>query len=125
MRAFLSREKVQFVADVDDSLGFVYTRIFSKVMRAMSSLQAYEAEAQALEALLGQKRWRRGKRARWYERRAVLQTRYLCYAEGRDGKEKDFSVLQQAMEGVKEALQDEDTGLSEQFLLFGFLQVSS
>lgn len=84
----------------------------------MATLQAYEAEAEVLEALLGQKRWRRGKRARWYERRAVLQTRYLCYAEGPGGKEKDLSVLQQAMEGVREALQDEDTGLSEQFHLF-------
>ena len=103
----------------------MYTRIFSKAMRAMATLQAYEAEAEALEALLGQKRWRRGKRGRWYERRAVLQTRYLCYTEGPGGEKKDFPVLQQAMEGVKEALQDEDTGLSEQLLSFGSLQVSS
>lgn len=87
-------------------------------MLALHTLKAYEEEATALEALLGQRRWRRGKRAKWYEKRALLQTRYLCYVEGPDGAERDFGVLHQAMEGVKEALRDEDTGLSQWLVFF-------
>ncbi|RDB22242.1 Fanconi-associated nuclease 1 [Hypsizygus marmoreus] len=87
--------------------GFVYTRIFSKAMRALATLKCYKEEAIVLQALLTQRHWRRGKRAKWYERLAIIQMQYL-------GKEDDGvveDVLRQAMEGVLEALKDEDTGL--------------
>ncbi|GLB34607.1 putative VRR_NUC [Lyophyllum shimeji] len=91
--------------------GFVYTRMLSKVMRALATLRLYREEAAVLEALLDQPFWRRGKRAKWYERRAILQTRYLCKDEDPEVKKKDIAVLRQALEGVHAALKDGDTGL--------------
>jgi hypothetical protein len=73
-------------------------------------LKEYEYEAEVMKALLGQRRWRRGRRARWYERRAILLTRYLCFDE--DGRRKDH-VLWEAMRGVVDALKDEYTGIGE------------
>jgi hypothetical protein len=73
-------------------------------------LKEYEYQAEVINALLGQRLWRRGKRARWHERRAVLLTRYLCFDE--EGKKKQH-VLREAMRGVVEALRDEDTGIGE------------
>ncbi|KAF8237701.1 hypothetical protein L208DRAFT_1388872 [Tricholoma matsutake] len=87
--------------------GFVYTRLFRRVQDALRTLRDYQGEAEVLEALLGQRYWRRRKRGAWYERRAILQTRYLCQIDG----VKDDSMLLQTMEGVQEALKDEDTGL--------------
>ncbi|KAF8077614.1 VRR-NUC domain-containing protein [Lyophyllum atratum] len=91
--------------------GFVYTRLFSKVMRALATLQLHEEEAAVLEALLDQRFWRRGKRAKWYERRAILQMTYLCKYEDEEVTKTDMTVLRRAVEGVHEALKDEDTGL--------------
>lgn len=81
-----------------------------KAVRALATLKEYRYEAKVLDLLLAQRLWRRGKRARWYERRAVLQTRYLCVDD--EGKQ-DTEVLRRAMEGVQEALKDEDTGIGE------------
>jgi Fanconi-associated nuclease 1 len=103
---------LSFRIDATDSrhLGFVYTRLFRRVQDALRTLKDYQSEADVLEALLGQRYWRRRKRASWYERRAILQTKYLCWVDD----VKDDGVLFQAMEGVKEALKDEDTGLGMQ-----------
>jgi len=90
--------------------GFVYTRLFRRVQDALRTLKDFKAEAEVLEALLGQRHWRRRKRGTWYERRAILQTRHLCSVDG----VKDLRVLSQAMEGVREALKDGDTGLGIQ-----------
>ncbi|KAF5386729.1 hypothetical protein D9615_001528 [Tricholomella constricta] len=94
--------------------GFVYTRIFSKAMRALATLKFHHEEAAALDALLDQQFWRRGKRAKWYERRALLQMKYLCIHKhpGEGEKQKtDLTVIRQAMEGVHQALKDQDTGI--------------
>jgi Fanconi-associated nuclease 1 len=77
------------------------------VQDALRTLKDYKGEYEALEALLRQRYWRRRKRGTWYERRAILQTRYLCVVDG----VKDERVLFQAMDGVREALKDEDTGI--------------
>jgi Fanconi-associated nuclease 1 len=76
-------------------------------------LKEYEYEAEVINALLRQRVWRRGSRARWYERRAVLMTRYLCL--DKDGRKKE-NVLREAMRGIVEALKDEDTGIGEYYL---------
>ena len=81
-------------------------------MQALSTLKLYAEENAVLEALLQQNLWRQGKRARWYERRALLHTNYLCRSLDPEEKKKDFSLLLRAMEGIKEALNDEDTHLS-------------
>lgn len=61
-----------------------------------------------MQALLGQSFYRRGSRAKWYERRAIIEMTYLSKA---DGEKRDQEILQRAMNGVKEALLDEDTGI--------------
>lgn len=66
-----------------------------------------------MEALLQQNFWRQGKRARWYERRALLHTNYLCRNPDPQEKKKDINVLRRAMEGIKQALNDEETHLSK------------
>lgn len=77
-------------------------------LRSLATLKAYQAEHEILQALLGQDSYRRGSRARWYERRAILEMTQLSKA---DGGKRDQDVLWQAMNGVKEALLDEDTGI--------------
>lgn len=91
-------------------LGYVYTRMVSKAARALATLKEYSYELEVIEALLSQRYWRRGKRAQWYERRAILLERYLCFDE--EHKKLD-RVLHQARQGVVEALADEDLGLGE------------
>ncbi|KAL0946548.1 hypothetical protein HGRIS_012753 [Hohenbuehelia grisea] len=88
--------------------GFVYTKMVSKSLRCLATLKYYRRELEVVEALLAQKSWLKGKCARWYERRAILLTRYL--STGEDGK-KDRNVLARARQGVADALQDEDTSL--------------
>lgn len=106
--------------------GFVYTRMFSKALRALATLRAFKEEEAALEALLAQRLWRRGKRAKWYDRLALLRNRYLCVVEGPDGRNmKDKEVLRQAMQGVREALEDEDTSLSKWFVPWSKFFVSN
>ncbi|KAG5644053.1 hypothetical protein DXG03_009205 [Asterophora parasitica] len=91
--------------------GFVYTRMFSKAMRALATLKLYKQEAEALDALLDQPFWRRGKRAKWYERRGLIQMTYLCREEYLETGKTKADVLYHAMEGVRQALEDEDTGI--------------
>ncbi|KAG6812134.1 hypothetical protein H0H92_004249 [Tricholoma furcatifolium] len=91
--------------------GFVYTRIFGKVVRAFGTLKLYKEESIVLETLLAQRYWRQGKRARWYERLALLRMNYLCRSPDPDERQKDFAILHQAMEGIVTALHDVDTHL--------------
>lgn len=77
------------------SIGHVLTRVVCKGSAALSMLGEHENELEVLEALLAQKRWRRGRRGRWYERRALLLMKFKQYAR--------------AKEAVIEALEDEDT----------------
>jgi Fanconi-associated nuclease 1 len=57
-----------------------------------------------LEALLAQKRWRRGRRGRWYDRRALILTTHF--------PKDDLDIAKRAMQGVVEALLDNDTHIS-------------
>lgn len=85
-----------------------------KATKALGPLKSYDLELKVLQALLGQKIWMRGKRARWYERRAIVQGHITRQMEGIDTK---HGLLWQTMEGVKEALRDEDTGIGVSFEL--------
>ena len=79
-----------------------------KTLKALASLKAYARELELINLMLGQRLFLRGKRAKLYERRAVLQTKYLCKTlEG----EVDWAMLKEALEGVREALLDDDTVL--------------
>lgn len=56
--------------------GHVLTRLVCKGAHALGILGEYEYELRVLESLLAQKRWRRGRRGRWHERRALILERY-------------------------------------------------
>ncbi|KAF9053139.1 hypothetical protein BJ165DRAFT_1339846 [Panaeolus papilionaceus] len=83
--------------------GYVYTRLVNKAATAYGPLKEYHKELQVLEMLLAQKHWRKSKRGEWYERRAVI------YGHLARGPEKT-AYLRQSLEGLKDALRDEDTG---------------
>ncbi|KDR73715.1 hypothetical protein GALMADRAFT_251523 [Galerina marginata CBS 339.88] len=88
--------------------GYIHTRMVHKASRALGTLKEYRAELKVLETLLAQRFWRRGKRAAWYERRAVVLGHLTSQAHSADEKR---SLLLQNMEGIKEALLDDDTGI--------------
>ncbi|KAF9014179.1 VRR-NUC domain-containing protein [Cyathus striatus] len=88
--------------------GFVYTRLVCGAGGAFATLKEYTLELELVQSLLAQRFWRRGKRAAWYTRRAILQTRYLH--KDLDGR-IDLNVLQEALDGIYEALKDNDTGI--------------
>jgi len=77
-------------------IGHVLTRLICKGAYALSILREYEYELSVLESLLAQNRWRRGRRGRWHERRALILERYVA----RDD---------QALSACLDALEDDDT----------------
>ncbi|KAI9466069.1 VRR-NUC domain-containing protein [Lactarius psammicola] len=82
--------------------GHVLTRIVQKGAEALGVLKDYDRELEVLEALLNQRRWRRGRRGKWYERRALVLTRY---------GDKSPETLRCAMRGLIDSLNDPDTHL--------------
>ncbi|KAI0707651.1 VRR-NUC domain-containing protein [Earliella scabrosa] len=80
--------------------GHILTRVVCKGAHALGILKEYHQEVKVLEALLGQRRWRRGRRGRWYERRALVLMHHLKHEPGR---------MQEAMAVVVNALTDTDT----------------
>jgi fanconi-associated nuclease 1 len=88
-------------------IGHVLTRIVQKGADALGTLREYDHELEVLEALLLQRRWRRGRRGKWYERRALVLTRY---------GDKSPETLRCAVRGLIDALNDRDTHLGERAL---------
>ncbi|TFK54629.1 hypothetical protein OE88DRAFT_1653035 [Heliocybe sulcata] len=82
--------------------GHILTRIIYKGAQALGLLHEYEAELGVLEELLAQRRWRRGKRGQWHERRALILMTHFP---------KDRETSERAMDAVIEALEDCDTHL--------------
>jgi Fanconi-associated nuclease 1 len=68
-------------------------------------LKEYEYELEVLDALLSQNRWRRGRRGKWYDRRALILTTHF--------PKDDIEIATRAMAGVVDALLDDDTHISE------------
>ncbi|KAF7986651.1 hypothetical protein HWV62_26482 [Athelia sp. TMB] len=81
--------------------GHVLTRIVCKGAAGLGVLSKHEEERKVYEALLSQKRWRKGRRGAWYERWALLLMKS-------DEEVDDY----RAMDVVKEALLDDDTHIS-------------
>ncbi len=97
---------------VDTPTGYVLTRIVQKGAEALSFLKEYDRELEVLEDLLNQRRWRRGRRGKWYDRRALVLTRYC---------DKSPETLRCAVRGLLDSLNDRDTHLGEclmPFLIF-------
>ncbi|KAF8559868.1 hypothetical protein OG21DRAFT_1431070 [Imleria badia] len=80
--------------------GHVLTRIICKCRDALGILREHAREFEVLEGLLAQKRWRRGQRGRWYERRAVILSTHFP---------KDEETTERALDAVMEGLVDPDT----------------
>ena len=88
----------------DSSTGYVLTRIVQKGADALGILKEYDRELEVLEDLLNQRRWRRGRRGKWYDRRALVLTRYC---------DKSPETLRRAVRGLLDSLDDRDTHLGE------------
>ena len=58
-------------------LGYVYTKMVHKATTAYATLKEHHRELSIIEELLGQTYWRKGKRAAWYERRALILEKYI------------------------------------------------
>jgi Fanconi-associated nuclease 1 len=89
---------------VGTSTGYVLTRIVQKGAEALGTLKDYDRELEVLEALLNQRRWRRGRRGKWYDRRALVLTRYC---------DKSPENLRRAVRGLLDSVNDRDTHLGE------------
>jgi len=81
-----------------------------RALTAYGPLKEYRREDDLYDALLSQKFWRRGKRAQWYERRAIVRNHILGQIKGAEAKreyeEKTLGIL-------KEAITDYDTVTGE------------
>ncbi|KAJ3554977.1 hypothetical protein NP233_g12311 [Leucocoprinus birnbaumii] len=80
--------------------GHVYTRMVHKAATAYGLLKEHGKELAILGKLLEQTHWRKGKRAAWYERRALILEKYIG---------TDLEIIKN---GILQALADEYTGLS-------------
>jgi len=79
-----------------------------KASQVLGPLKEYELEVETLDTLLEQRFWCRGKRAKWYTRRAVV-LQHLAAAEKHPEKKRD--IQWRSLEGIKTALLDDDTGI--------------
>lgn len=77
-----------------------------KATQFFGPLKDYDDELVVLNSLLSQKYWRRGRRANWYVRRAIIQNHLWL-------RDKDDKLRFESLQGIKEALSDEDTGIGE------------
>ncbi|EMD38241.1 hypothetical protein CERSUDRAFT_93772 [Gelatoporia subvermispora B] len=82
--------------------GHILTRLVCKCSFALGILKQYDRELEVLEALLAQRRWRRGRRGRWYDRRACILSTHF---------EQTEQTVMRTMSGVRDALIDDDTHL--------------
>ncbi|KAA1469402.1 hypothetical protein DENSPDRAFT_816316 [Dentipellis sp. KUC8613] len=82
--------------------GHVLTRIVHKGADALGWLKKYDEELDVLEQLLAQTRWRRGRRGRWHERRALILTTHMPHTKVN---------YERAYVAVIEGLEDPDTHL--------------
>ena len=79
-----------------------------KALKVVAKLKDYEFELKVLEALLDQRFWCRGKRAKWYTRQAIALG-HLAAKEKELSKKRHLQL--RILEGIKAALLDDDTGI--------------
>jgi len=80
-------------------LGYVYTKMVHKAATAYATLKEHHRELSIIEELLGQTYWRKGKRAAWYERRALILEKYIS---------SDYELIKN---GILQALADNFIGI--------------
>ncbi|KAI0647353.1 VRR-NUC domain-containing protein [Trametes meyenii] len=88
--------------------GHILTRIVCKGAHALGLLKRHTEELALLDTLLAQTRWRRGRRGRWHERRALVLMHHLHGAAAGEPKEQR-ALDRRALAGVVAALEDADT----------------
>ena len=104
VRYVLTHTHWHFIPARGIPIGHVLTRIVQKGAEALGTLREYDRELEVLEALLKQRRWRRGRRGKWYERRALVLTRY---------GDRSPETLRRTMRGLIDSLNDRDTHLGK------------
>lgn len=87
-----------------------------KAIQSFGPLKEYVREVEILDQLLQQRFWCRGKRGRWYERRALVLEHHLVKAV-KDPEQKS-ALRFRALNGLKDAILDDDTGMGELKLLY-------
>ena len=97
------------------SKGHVYTRMVHRCSRVLATLKEYAFELEVLEALLGQRRWQKGRRGRWHERRALILMWYCGKGE---------AAMRRAMEAVLKGLDDDDTHIGQPFRLSSHFELA-
>ncbi|KAL5636850.1 hypothetical protein ACGC1H_000726 [Rhizoctonia solani] len=93
--------------------GYLLTRLAYKAAECFGALKKYDMESKLLVALLRQTRWRRSKRGRWYDRLALIYTRYMG---GGDAN------LRQAREYLLTGLNDDLVSIGSRPMLLRRLQ---
>ncbi|KAF8742832.1 hypothetical protein RHS02_02904, partial [Rhizoctonia solani] len=79
--------------------GYLLTRLAYKAAECFGALKRYDMEAKLLAALLRQTRWRRSKRGRWYDRMALIYTKYMGGGEANLRQARDYLQI-----GLKDEL---------------------
>jgi hypothetical protein len=88
----------------------VYTRLVFKGAYVLSRSHEYEREWEVLSELLDQKLYRRGRRGEWWERRALIEERYMWQNDHSMLKPQvKKKWLKKSLETCELALQDSDT----------------
>ncbi|KAJ8594289.1 hypothetical protein M405DRAFT_918147 [Rhizopogon salebrosus TDB-379] len=82
--------------------GYILTRLVCKGAHSLGILGEHDYELRVLEALLAQRRWRRGRRGMWYERRALILEKYAV-------RDDEMKWAENALVACVEALEDDDT----------------
>ncbi|KAJ1308730.1 hypothetical protein OPQ81_004421 [Rhizoctonia solani] len=93
--------------------GYLLTRLAYKASECFGTLKKFDMEAKLLLALLRQTRWRRSKRGCWYDRLALIYTRYMGAGD---------ENLRQAREHLLTALKDDSVSLGSRPMLLRRLQ---
>ncbi|KAG9087418.1 Cleavage polyadenylation factor subunit clp1 [Ceratobasidium sp. 370] len=79
--------------------GHILTRVVYKAAHCFGLLKDYDMELKLHTALIRQTRWRRGKRGGWYDRMALVYTRYMGGGDGNLNKARDI-----LLEGLNDEL---------------------
>jgi Fanconi-associated nuclease 1 len=73
-------------------IGWIYTRLLDHGTEILGKLHEYNLEALILNKLIDQKFYRLGKRGKWYDRLALVQSKYLNKDQARIQKKLAFKT---------------------------------
>ncbi|KAF9068946.1 hypothetical protein BDP27DRAFT_1294387 [Rhodocollybia butyracea] len=99
--------------------GYILTRLLWKTAECYALLHQFYEELNIIKMLLDQTFWRRAKRGKWYDRRALIKEYHLSKELKREAEangwskkflhERKQALWKEAREGLYEALNDVDT----------------